>query len=143
MCGKPHLEVADASAGEGQHVDDGPAAHVHGVAPLLVVHADVVLRLVEVEPGGLWGRQQRALWRRAGAARSSRLASPSAGFTEAPRPILAFDYTASFGCWWERAPGGSINISQIIMCENVTGDVWINYTQDAHTRLQSSHDSAV
>lgn len=112
--------------GEGQHVDDGPAAHVHGVAPLLVVHADVVLRLMEVEPGGLWGRQQRALWRRAGARRAQRSAelsarlyqrclrasSPLAGFTKTPQPILAFDYTGSFGrnatwvlvekgSWWE------------------------------------------
>lgn len=51
-----HLEVADASVGERQHVDDGLTAHIHGVASLLMVHADVVLRLVEVEPGGLWGR---------------------------------------------------------------------------------------
>lgn len=142
--------------GEGQHVDDGPAAHVHGVAPLLVVHADVVLRLMEVEPGGLWGRQQRALWRRAGARRAHRSAelsarlyerclrasSPLAGFAKTPQPILALAEMQP-GCWWKRAPGGSINISEIIMCENVTAYVWINYTQDAHTRLQSSHDSAV
>lgn len=52
-----HLQVADLPAGEGQHVDDGAAPHVDGVAALLVEHADVVLRLVEVEPGRLWGRQ--------------------------------------------------------------------------------------
>lgn len=49
---RAHLDVSDASAGERQHVDDGLAAHVHGVAALLVVHADVVLRLMEVEAGG-------------------------------------------------------------------------------------------
>lgn len=66
-----------------------------------------------------------------------------AGFTKTSQPVLSFDHTASFGRWWKRAPGGSRNISEIIMCENVTTDVWINYTQDAHRRLQSSHDSAV
>lgn len=47
------------------------------------------------------------------------------------------------GCWRKRAPGGSINISEVIMCENVTLDIWVNYTQNTHRQLQSSHESAV
>lgn len=43
----------DPSVSERQHVDHRLAAHVQCVAPLLVVHTDVVLRFVEVEPGGL------------------------------------------------------------------------------------------
>lgn len=127
LSSEPHLEVADSSAGEGQRVDDGAAAHVDGVAALLVVHADVVLRLMEVEPGGLWGRQQRALQRAAGARQADRGAAlrarreppPGAGPGLSARP--GAELGAKFGVGL--APGGSINISQIIMCENVTPDV--------------------
>lgn len=50
--GEADLQVADVSVVERQDVDHGPAAYVERVAALRVVHADVVLRFVEVEPGG-------------------------------------------------------------------------------------------
>ena len=52
---KVYLQVADPSVSERQHIDHRLAAHIQRVAPFLVVHADVVLRFVEVEPGGLCG----------------------------------------------------------------------------------------
>lgn len=49
-----YLQVMDPSVGEVQDEDHGPSPHIQGVGPFLVVHADVVLRLGEVEPGGTW-----------------------------------------------------------------------------------------
>lgn len=59
-----YLQVFDTSVGEGQHVDHGLAAHVQRVAALLVVHADVILWFVEVEPGGLCGLKKQKASRR-------------------------------------------------------------------------------
>lgn len=49
-----YLQVADPIASEHQHIDHRLAAHIQRIAPFLVVHADVVLWFVEVEPGGFW-----------------------------------------------------------------------------------------
>ena len=48
-----YLQVADPSVCERQYEDHCPSAYIECIAPFLVVHADVVLRFVEVEPGGL------------------------------------------------------------------------------------------
>ena len=51
MC---YLQVADPSVGEGEDEDHGLPPYVQRVGTFLVVHADVVLRLGKVEPGGSW-----------------------------------------------------------------------------------------